>query len=43
MIIGSHNRPNNILSNPEVLITHQKITRVAHKEFFGVIVDENLN
>ena len=34
---------NNILSNPEVLIRDKKITRVAHKEFLGEIVDENLN
>ena len=43
MIIGSQNRLNNILSNPEVLIRDQKITRVAHKEFLRVIVDGNFN
>ena len=42
-IIVSQNSLNNILSNLKVLIRDQKITKVAHKEFRGVIVGENLN
>ena len=43
MIIGSRNRLNQILSNPEIVIGEQTIERVAFKEFLGVTVDEKLN
>ena len=43
MIIGSRNRLNQILSNPEIVIDEQTIERVAYKEFLGLTVDEKLN
>ena len=43
IIMGSRNRLNQILSDPEIVIGEQTIERVAYKEFLGVTEDEKLN
>ena len=43
MIIGSRQRLNQILTNPDIVMGDNKINKVSNKTFLGVILDEQLN
>ena len=43
MIIGSRQRLNQILTNPDIVMRDNKINKVSNKTFLGVILDEQLN
>ena len=43
MIIGSRQRLNQILTNPDIVMGDNKMNKVSNKTFLGVILDEQLN
>ena len=43
MVIGSRQRLNQILTNPDIVMGDNKINKVLNKTFLGVILDEQRN